>query len=332
MGWKKYLKMFQEKGEIAIQKELQQIHDVEGFEPKHWHELTREQRARALRYLMYLKEKRDGRIKGRGCADGRPQKVYTDKSESSQTASLAGVMLTCVIGAFEGRDLATCDILGAFLKTKIPDDEEEIQVVLDGRMAELLAMISPEMYQKYVHHKRAQAYIYCKLTVALYGTLKAALLFWIKLTKSLKARGFTINPYDWCIANTMINRKQCTIVWHVDDLKISHKDPKVVDQVIASLKEEYEQIGETTVRWGKMHDYLSMTLDFSKPGKIIIDMQSYLEEVFEAVKDIRLMQGHATTPASDHLFKTCDNAEKLSPQEAELFHSLVAKLLWVNKR
>jgi hypothetical protein len=48
MGWKKYLKMFQEKGEIAIQKELQQIHDVEGFEPKHWHELTKEQRARAL--------------------------------------------------------------------------------------------------------------------------------------------------------------------------------------------------------------------------------------------------------------------------------------------
>jgi hypothetical protein len=129
-----------------------------------------------------------------------------------------------------------------------------------------------------------------------------------------------------------MNGKQCTIVWHLDDLKISHKDPKVVDQVIASLKEEYEQIGEMTVRWRKVHDYLGMTLDFSKPGKIIIDMQSYLEEVFEAVKDIQLMQGHATTPASDHLFKTCDNAEKLSPQEAELFHSLVAKLLWVNKR
>ena len=47
---------------------------------------------------MYLKEKRDGRIKGRGCADGRPQRVYTDKSEaSSPTASLAGVMLTAVL-------------------------------------------------------------------------------------------------------------------------------------------------------------------------------------------------------------------------------------------
>jgi hypothetical protein len=262
MGWKKGLKLFQEKGELAIRKELQQIHDVEGFEPKHWHKLTKEQRARALRYLMYLKEKRDGRIKGRGCADGRPQRVYTDKSEApSPTASPAGVMLTCVIDAFEERNVATCDIPGAFLQTKLPDHEEEIHVVLDGRMAELLAMISPETYQKYVHHKRGQAYIYCKLKVALYGALKAALLFWIKLTKSLKERGFTINPYDWCIANKMINGKQCTIVWHVDDLKISHKDSKDVDQIIASLKEEYEQIGEMTVKQGKVHDYLGMTLD-----------------------------------------------------------------------
>ncbi len=42
----------------------------------------------------------------------------------------------------------------------------------------------------------------------------------------------------------MVNEKQCTIVWHVDDLKISHMDPKVVDEIIASLKAEYGKIGE----------------------------------------------------------------------------------------
>ena len=34
---------------------------------------------KALRYLMFLKEKRDGTIKARGCADGRPQRIYTGK-------------------------------------------------------------------------------------------------------------------------------------------------------------------------------------------------------------------------------------------------------------
>ena len=106
-------------------------------------------------------------------------------------------------------------------------------MVLDGKIAELLAKICPDTYQKYVHHKRGQTYLYCKLNVALYGTFKAAILFWKKLSKSLKEMGFTINPYDWCIANNIINGSQCTIMWHVDNLKLSHKYPKVIDKIIA---------------------------------------------------------------------------------------------------
>ena len=58
-----------------MESELKQIHDMEGFQPKHWYELTKEERAWALKYLMYIKEKRDGKLKGRGCADGRPQRA-----------------------------------------------------------------------------------------------------------------------------------------------------------------------------------------------------------------------------------------------------------------
>ena len=35
MNWKKGLKLFKEKGETAVTKELQQIHEMEGFQPKH---------------------------------------------------------------------------------------------------------------------------------------------------------------------------------------------------------------------------------------------------------------------------------------------------------
>jgi hypothetical protein len=61
------LKMFGQKGATAMMKELGQlvlrdmIKDV----------LSREQKQKALRYLMFLKEKRCGHIKGRGCTDGR---------------------------------------------------------------------------------------------------------------------------------------------------------------------------------------------------------------------------------------------------------------------
>ena len=132
-----------------------------------------------------------------------------------------------------------------------------------------------------MHHKRGQAYIYCKINVALYETLKSAILFWKKLSKSLKEMGFTINPYDWCIAKNIINGSQCTIVWHVDDLKLSHKYPEVIEKIIASLDKEYGKIGKMTVRRGKIHEYLGMTLDFSRPGKFIMYMEHYIDEVMK---------------------------------------------------
>ena len=331
MGWRKGLKVLGEKGEIAIEKELKQIHDMDGFQPKHWYELTKEERCQALKYLMYLKEKRDGKIKGRGCADGRSQRLYTPKIEtSSPTASLAGIMLTCMIDTYEGRDVATVDIPGAFLQTRMLASEKDVHVILDGRMAELLAKIDPKTYQEYVHQRRGQAYIFCKVNVAIYGTLKAALLFWKKLSQSLKIRGFVINPYDWCIANKDINGSQCTIVWHVDDLKISHKDPAVVDEIIASLNKEYGQVGEMTVRRGKKHVYLGMGLDFSNPGEFIVDMEDYLDEIITGLPDD--MSGVATTPAADHLFKIRDNAPKLNDERAELFHRVTAQILFVAHR
>ena len=45
-------------------------------------------------------------------------------------------------------------------------------------------------------------------------------------------QGFVENPYDSCVMNKDINGSQCTIFWHVGDLKISYKDPAVVDKIL----------------------------------------------------------------------------------------------------
>jgi len=69
--------------------------------------------------------------------------------------------------------------------------------------------------------------LYVKLRKALYGTLQAALVEW----------GFKLNKYNKCMANKLTNGKQCTIIWHVDDLKISHVDHKVMEEVIIRQQE-----------------------------------------------------------------------------------------------
>jgi hypothetical protein len=69
MNIKQGLLTFGEKGSQAISKELKQLHDKGAITPIQRSDMTTEERKKALRYLMFLKEKRDGTIKARGCAD-----------------------------------------------------------------------------------------------------------------------------------------------------------------------------------------------------------------------------------------------------------------------
>ena len=73
-----------------------------------------------------------------------------------------------------------------------------------------------------------------------------------------------------------------------------------------------------------------MKLDFSSPGKFVIDMEDYLDDVLKDLPED--MDGLASTPAADHLFKVRDNAPKLDAKKADLFHRVVAQLLFVAQR
>ena len=90
-----------------------------------------------------------------------------------------------------------------------------------------------------------------KLKKALYGTLQTAMLFWKTLTAKLVRMGFVVNPYDKCIANKVIGERQCTILWHVDDIKVSHVDSQVISEVLGELEKEYRKEAPLTVSCGK---------------------------------------------------------------------------------
>ena len=79
MTAKKGLEYFGSRGSDAIMKELVQLVHRKVLKAKKAHEITNQQKKAALKYLMFLKEKRDGVVKGRGCADGRKQRLYKTK-------------------------------------------------------------------------------------------------------------------------------------------------------------------------------------------------------------------------------------------------------------
>jgi hypothetical protein len=324
VSMKRGLQMFGDRGVAAVESEMRQLHDMGALEPVR--KLTREEKNAALGYLMYLKEKSDGRIKGRGCADGRKQREYITKSEAaSPTVSVEAVFITSVIDALEMRDVGVADIPGAYLHA---DADENILVRFDGTMAELLVKINPKIYKPYIESSRkGTTVLYAKLKKALYGCLRSGLLFWKNLSSYLQRQGFVLNPYDTCVANKVIGGHQCTIIWHVDDLKISHVSSTVVTNVLRTLQDKY---GDLKITRGKVHEYLGMKLDFNKKGSVKIIMDDYVRKFLEE-SDPR-HKGLAITPANQNLFSIDENSQPISESDAQAYHTATAKLLFLAKR
>ena len=329
MSAKRGLKVFGDRGANAIIKELDQLIQRKVMRARRAHELTRQQKENALKYLMFLKEKRCGKVKGRGCADGRKQRLWKTKEEtSSPTISTEALFLMCLMIAQERRCVVTCDVPGAFMQADI---DEQVHIKLEGEIAELLIRRDPS-YKKFVTHERGKTVIYTELEKALYGTLQAASLWWKDLTKYLvEELGFEVNPHDLCVVNKTINDKQCTIGWHVDDLMISHVDEDVIEDIVRKLQEKYGKEAPLTVNRGKIHDYLGMTIDFSTEGKVMFKMNDYIQNAIDETPE-ELMKGAMSTPAANHLFEINPEAEKLEDVKAETYHHLVAKLLYLAKR
>ena len=333
LSLKEGIKKFGEKGDKAAHAEMKQLHLRETFKPVLPKNLTPEKKKRVLESIMLLKEKKDGTIKGLNCADGRRQRDFISKSEAtSPTVKLESILITSVIDAKEGRDIDTVDIPNAFIQTKIEDNNDKVVMRMRGKLAEYLVMIAPEIYSPYIVLEKGKKVLYCEAQNAIYGTLKAALLFNKKLIKDLVDYGFAVNPYDVCVWNKTVQGKQLTAIFHVNDMKVSHVDPQVNTEFIEYLRDKYEvddndELPKLKATRREIHDFLGMTLDFSIKGKVMVKMIKYVKEMMEDFQEYKA----AKTPAGELLFKTRE-CNKFNKEKTEIFHTMVAKGLLLCKR
>ncbi|KAL7570585.1 hypothetical protein ACA910_017636 [Epithemia clementina (nom. ined.)] len=334
-GLEKGLKKFGDKGYKAAFGEMKQLHDRVCFVPVNVADLTPSEKARAMESLLFQTEKRDGSIKGRTCANGSVQRQWMDREETaSPTAATEAILLTVIIDAHESRDVMIADIPNAFIQTPMPKANKGERVIMKirGSLVDMLVEMSPEIYHEHVVIEAGNKILYVIVTKAIYGMLISALLFYKKLKKDLEEIGFEVNPYDPCIANRMINGKQHTVTWHVDDLKSSHVDSKVNDEFANWLETKYgdPKVGKVKAERGKRHDYLAMKLDLSIPGEAKIDMTDYVKNMVDDFPEE--LEGLAGTPWNKNLFKMNEKSEVLEKTKAEQFHTFIAKGLFVTKR
>ena len=187
---------------------------------------------------MFMIIKRNGNIKTRGVANCSFQLVYTNKDDcSSPTPNFYAFKYIVAVIAKEERDCVTVYLPGFFLQT---DQEKNTTILLKltGSVAILLVETDPK-WKKHLVKENGKDVIYVMCNKVTYGTMNAALLAYKKLANLLTDWGFVINPCDPCVWNKMIGKYQITIMFHIDDLLMSHVRAEIVTKYIEMLEEEY---------------------------------------------------------------------------------------------
>ena len=327
------LRKFGEKGRAATLKEMQQFDDREVYYPVNVNDLTEQERRRAMESLLFLVEKRDGKVKARFVANGSSQREYMGREQSaSPTVMTESIMITSVIDAKQGRDVMTCDIPNAFVQTEMDKGKkgERVTMKIRGALVDILLEMDYEKYGSFVTKEKGNRILYVAMSKALYGMLDSAILYYRKFRKDLEDHGYEVNPYDPCVANKRIDGKQHTVCWHVDDLKASHVHAKVNDDFLEWLNRKYGTLAKVTATRGNTHDYLAMLLKFTKEGKVIVDMTSYIKKMVEEFPD-KLKEG-VKLPWTERLFKVDEESPDLEEKKAKTMYTFVMKAMFVCKR
>jgi hypothetical protein len=170
-----------------------------------------------------------------------------------------------------------------------------------------------------------------KLQKALYGLMRASLLFYRMPEKEFEAYGLQVNPYNPCVANMETKSgKQLTVIWHMDNLMASCKDDFEVTKFSCYLRKIYGT--KLSMHTGQKHKYLGMDMEFNEDGMLEVSMITYLKNVIEQFPEE--ISGKASSPVAEHLFVVRDEskARVLEEERALAFHHTVAQLLFVCTR
>jgi hypothetical protein len=181
--------------------------------------------------------------------------------------------MLAAIAAKERRHVVVVDIASAYLNAKM-DPGRKVRMRLEPKLATILCKIDA----KYKAFLRKDGSLIVRLTKALYGLIESAKLWYEDLKATLESNGMVPNPYDPCVFNKTVDGVQITTGFHVDDLFISSKSAKLIDELLGVLKKRYKTISE---HHGKVHNYLGMQMDFRVPGRVQIRMTKYVEDLLQ---------------------------------------------------
>jgi len=234
--------------------------------------------------------------------------------------------MVAALAATENRYKATVDVSGAYLHA--PITSVRVFVRLEPTIAQILVKLDPS-YKPFLTDKNE---IIVELDRALYGCVESARAWYNLLTSYLMDYGFTPNPFDKCVFNLISDSgAQLTICVHVDDLFITCRSYIDLHSFIKALNRRFSGCN---IHTSGPYNYIGMTFEFltverdgTTYSSVKVSQVKLINEILDDVGSV----ANRVTPASESLFNIADGILKLANKEREIFHSRVAKLLYLAK-
>ena len=280
--------------------------------------------------------------------DHQDRNMYSRTDITSPTCSITGLFTHAALACMEEEEVVVTDVTCAYLNARMPKDNPEKLVFLriDPFITPLLLKVNPSL-QPYV---TPGGTIIVELNRALYGCIESAKLWFEELTNTLKNMGFSPNDCDPCLLTRYQNGVRTTVIIYVDDLMITSKKFRYIQEVITSLEKKYDKLKIST---GKIHSYIGMVFNFTT-NVLIIDQIGMIEDILISTRiaideyittslspvqrtsadKLRISCGSASakTPAATYLLNVSPTSPPLNENLKCIFHSTVAKLMFISNR
>jgi hypothetical protein len=83
---------------------------------------------------------------------------------------------------------------------------------------------------------------------------------------------------------------------------LTHISQEVLDQIVSELSKKFGKEDPQSIHTGDNHDYLGMSIDFSKKGEVVFRMTDCIRNMLDELPDD--FDGTAATLATSYLFKS----------------------------
>ena len=244
------IRKLSEKQKEALRKELAGLEDYDTYV-----EVNRPKDTPVLRTLQLLKEKRDGRTKGRIVVGGDKQTPDTYFNTWAPTPKDRTIRIVLSIAASGKYKIHQADFSQAYLNSILK--------------ATVYCEIPPIARNRY---NRGKVW---KLKKGLYGLKQAAALWNETLTEALEEIGLTRSRSDECLFYDLTEGKQILLLVYVDDILLIYTSEGILKIFLRKLRSRFK-----LKNIDKTDDFLGYNIKKSKDG-ILVTQSKYFEELLE---------------------------------------------------